>query len=148
MLTTAKRDVDDIPAQRRSTMAGTNFKTAGVSKTWTSSTVIGTKAMRRSWARARHAAWLGSMVFDGARAFEGVAPDLDLHCTRVNNSAKSFLLKPTVSVDAWLGLVADGRKRFDKHAELYIRPMYWAENRCPRRRASRSGLDPLVPVHL
>ena len=26
-----------------------------------------------------HGAWLGSTVFDGARAFEGVAPDLDLH---------------------------------------------------------------------
>ena len=31
-----------------------------------------------------HAAWLGSTVFDGARAFEGVAPDLDRHCARVN----------------------------------------------------------------
>ena len=30
----------------------------------------------------RHAAWLGSTVFDGARAFEGVAPDLDRHCAR------------------------------------------------------------------
>ena len=29
-----------------------------------------------------HAAWLGSAVFDGARAFEGVAPDLDRHCAR------------------------------------------------------------------
>ncbi len=26
-----------------------------------------------------HAAWLGSSVFDGARAFEGVTPDLDRH---------------------------------------------------------------------
>ncbi len=29
-----------------------------------------------------HAAWLGSTVFDGARAFEGVAPDLDRHWAR------------------------------------------------------------------
>ena len=29
-----------------------------------------------------HASWLGSMVFDGARAFEGVVPDIDLHCAR------------------------------------------------------------------
>ena len=29
-----------------------------------------------------HAAWLASTVFDGARAFEGVAPDLDRHCAR------------------------------------------------------------------
>ena len=29
-----------------------------------------------------HAMWLGSSVFDGARWFEGVAPDLDLHAAR------------------------------------------------------------------
>jgi branched-chain amino acid aminotransferase len=74
-----------------------------------------------------HAAWLGSMVFDGARAFEGVTPDLALHCARVNASAKYFHLQPLVSLDAWLGLVADGLKRFDRNAALYIRPMYWAE---------------------
>ena len=34
-----------------------------------------------------HAFWLGSSVFDGARAFEGVTPDLALHLARVNNSA-------------------------------------------------------------
>ena len=44
-----------------------------------------------------HAAWLGSSVFDGARAFEGVTPDLDLHCARVNQSAKAMYLKPVVS---------------------------------------------------
>ena len=44
-----------------------------------------------------HAAWLGSTVFDGARAFEGVAPDLDLHCARVNQSAAAMGLKPVVS---------------------------------------------------
>ena len=78
-----------------------------------------------------HAAWLGSMVFDGARAFEGVTPDLDLHCARVNVSAENFLLKPLVTPDTWIGLTADGRKRFDKDAELYIRPMYWAETGAP-----------------
>jgi branched-chain amino acid aminotransferase len=78
-----------------------------------------------------HAGWLGSLVFDGARAFEGVTPDLALHCARVNASAKYFHLQPLVSLDAWLGLVADGLKRFDKNAELYIRPMYWAETGAP-----------------
>ncbi len=75
-----------------------------------------------------HAVWLGSMVFDGARAFEGVMPDLDLHCARVNTSATKLMLKPCVTTDTWLGLVADGVKRFSKEAELYIRPMYWAES--------------------
>jgi branched-chain amino acid aminotransferase len=74
-----------------------------------------------------HAVWLGSMVFDGARAFEGVAPDLDLHFARVNASAKTFFLDPKVSVETWLGLARDGMRRFDKGAALYIRPMYWAE---------------------
>src|SRR5229473_4048283 len=48
-----------------------------------------------------HAAWLCSVVFDGARAFEGVTPDLELHCTRVNDSAKKLFLKPTVSTETW-----------------------------------------------
>jgi branched-chain amino acid aminotransferase len=75
-----------------------------------------------------HAAWLGSMVFDGARAFEGATPDLELHCARVNASAVNFLLKPLVPVDEWVGLVRDGMKRFAPKAALYIRPMYWAES--------------------
>ena len=74
-----------------------------------------------------HATWLGSMVFDGARAFEGVTPDLELHCARINDSAVKFSLIPRVSVGNWMGLVVDGLKRFDKTPELYIRPMYWAE---------------------
>jgi branched-chain amino acid aminotransferase len=78
-----------------------------------------------------HAAWLGSSVFDGARVFEGVAPDLDLHCARVNASAAAMLLKSTVASQSWLELVADGRKRFDHDAALYVRPMYWAEQGGP-----------------
>jgi branched-chain amino acid aminotransferase len=74
-----------------------------------------------------HAAWLGSMVFDGARAFEGVTPDLDLHLSRINNSAREMLLDPVVSLDWWRTLVEQGLKRFPVDAQLYIRPMYWAE---------------------
>ena len=95
-----------------------------------------------------HAAWLGSTVFDGARAFEGVAPDLDRHCARVNQSAINFKLKPVVDTETWLGLAREGIARFDANAELYIRPMYWAANRQRRRRAVRSGNHELVPVHL
>ena len=74
-----------------------------------------------------HGAWLCSSVFDGARAFEGVTPDLDLHCARVNASARSFMLKPVVTQETWLGLAREGVARFGPGAELYIRPMYWAE---------------------
>ena len=74
-----------------------------------------------------HAMWLGSSVFDGARAFEGVTPDLDRHYARVNRSATALGLRPTMEVDTMLGLTAEGRKKFDPAAALYIRPMYWAE---------------------
>ena len=43
---------------------------------------------------ADHGAWLGSNVFDGARYFNGVAPDLLAHCERVNNSAKALMMEP------------------------------------------------------
>jgi branched-chain amino acid aminotransferase len=78
-----------------------------------------------------HAAWLCTSVFDGARAFEGVMPDLDRHCARVNESAKTMCLKPLVTTDGWLDLAREGVKRFERNAELYIRPMYWAEEGAP-----------------
>jgi branched-chain amino acid aminotransferase len=74
-----------------------------------------------------HAFWLGSSVFDGARAFEGVSPDLDRHFARVNASAISMGLKPSMSVETMLGLCADGLKKFASRDAIYIRPMYWAE---------------------
>ena len=78
-----------------------------------------------------HAAWLCSIVFDGARAFEGVTPDLELHCARVNDSARKLFLKPTVSTETWIQLAREGITRFDKDTALYIRPMYWAEKEGP-----------------
>lgn len=74
-----------------------------------------------------HAFWLGSSVFDGARAFEGVTPDIELHCARVNASALALGLQPSVEVETIVGLVRDGLKRFPPDAAVYIRPMYWAE---------------------
>ena len=78
-----------------------------------------------------HASWLCSMVFDGARYFEGVTPDLDLHCARVNESAVKLYLKPLVSTDTWIKLAHEGIAKFDKDSALYIRPMYWAEKEGP-----------------
>jgi branched-chain amino acid aminotransferase len=78
-----------------------------------------------------HAAWLCSIVFDGARAFEGVIPDLDLHCARVNDSAKKLYLKPVVSAEQWMKLAREGVAKFGNEVALYIRPMYWAENEGP-----------------
>src|SRR5947209_19535744 len=121
MLTTARRNADDAPAQRRETMTGTTFKPANVSKTWTFFDGDWHEGNAAIMGARTHAAWLGSMVFDGARAFEGVAPDLDLHCARVNSSPTSFFLTPTVSVGAWRGLVAEARQLLDKNGELYTR---------------------------
>ncbi|MCF3935584.1 branched-chain amino acid aminotransferase [Acuticoccus sp. M5D2P5] len=78
-----------------------------------------------------HAFWLGSSVFDGARAFEGVTPDVDLHLERVNRSAEALLLKPTMSVGQMMDLVSDGIEKFPSGTPLYIRPMYWAEDGGP-----------------
>jgi branched-chain amino acid aminotransferase len=75
-----------------------------------------------------HAPWLGSCVFDGARAFEGVAPDLDLHCQRLIRSAKSFGLKQLKSASELEEIAWDGVRKFPKGAALYIRPMSWAED--------------------
>ncbi len=75
-----------------------------------------------------HAAWLGSSVFDGARAFEGVAPDLDQHCARINVSAANFMLEPLVSQERWLELSWEGIRKFAPGIALYVRPMYWPES--------------------
>lgn len=75
-----------------------------------------------------HAAWLGSTVFDGARVFEGTAPDLVAHFERVNFSAAAFLLEPVVPVARWMELALEGIGRFPSDAELYVRPMYWPEH--------------------
>jgi branched-chain amino acid aminotransferase len=73
-----------------------------------------------------HAPWLGSCVFDGSRAFEGVAPDLDLHCQRLIRSAKSFDLKILKNAEEIEAIIREGIAKFPKNAELYLRPMYWA----------------------
>ncbi|WP_394890848.1 branched-chain amino acid aminotransferase [Mesorhizobium sp. AaZ16] len=75
-----------------------------------------------------HAMWLGTSVFDGGRWFEGVSPDLDRHCARVNASAVSLGLNPTMAIEAIVGLAWDGLKKFDGKTAVYVRPMYWAEH--------------------
>lgn len=75
-----------------------------------------------------NAAWLANAVFDGARAFEGVAPDLDLHCQRAIRSAEGLLMQPPVTADRILALAREGIAKFPADAPLYIRPMFWAED--------------------
>lgn len=73
-----------------------------------------------------HAPWLGSTIFDGARAFEGVTPDLDLHCQRAVQSIKNFGLNAVKSAGELEDIVRDGLTRFENGTPLYIRPMAWA----------------------
>ncbi|MFS4582098.1 branched-chain amino acid aminotransferase [Phaeobacter sp. C3_T13_0] len=75
---------------------------------------------------ADHAAWLGSSVFDGARLFDGVTPDLDLHCARANASADALMMAPTMSVEDMVAISKEGLSQFAPGAAVYIRPMYWA----------------------
>ncbi len=75
---------------------------------------------------ADHGSWLGTTVFDGARFFDGVAPDLEAHCTRVNRSAEALMITPTVAVDRMVAIVREGLARYPRDAAVYIRPMYWA----------------------
>ena len=46
-----------------------------------------------------HAIWLGSIAFDGARAFEGVKPDLDQHCQRLVKSTEVLGMEPKNSAE-------------------------------------------------
>jgi branched-chain amino acid aminotransferase len=78
-----------------------------------------------------HGAWLASTVFDGARVFEGTAPDLDLHCARVNRSATTIGLNPTMTPEAIVALAKEGIHRFGKDKALYVKPMYWGEGEGP-----------------
>ncbi|WP_323786257.1 branched-chain amino acid aminotransferase [Thalassovita sp.] len=77
---------------------------------------------------ADHGAWLGSTVFDGARFVDGLTPDLDAHCARVNRSAKALMIEPTITDENMVELVHEGLRGFDKGTAVYIRPMYWAIN--------------------
>ena len=74
---------------------------------------------------ADHGSWLGSTVFDGARYFNGVAPDLLAHCGRLNQSAKAMGLVPTYSEKEIYDLILEGLANYTKHSAVYIRPMYW-----------------------
>lgn len=75
---------------------------------------------------ADHGAWLGTTVFDGARLFDGLAPDLEKHCARINRSAEALMITPTVSTDDMVAMVREGLESYARDQPVYIRPMYWA----------------------
>lgn len=75
---------------------------------------------------ADHGAWLGTTVFDGARLFDGLSPDLEKHCARINRSAEALMITPTVSTEDMVAMVREGLASYARNQPVYIRPMYWA----------------------
>ena len=64
------------------------FMDSSVARRWPASTISPaftcTPMIMPIMGARTHGAWLGSTVFDGARTFEGVSPDLDLHMQRID----------------------------------------------------------------
>lgn len=73
-----------------------------------------------------HSVWLGSSVFDGARALQGHLPDLRPHLQRVIESAEKLGMTCPLSVDEMEKRVREGVAKFPADAELYIRPLVFA----------------------
>lgn len=73
-----------------------------------------------------HGMWQGSSVFDGARWFDGVCPDLAAHCARVNRSAEALMITPTLAAEEIEQIARDGLRAYDRTTAVYVRPMYWA----------------------
>ncbi|MEM8789205.1 MAG: branched-chain amino acid aminotransferase [Pseudomonadota bacterium] len=80
---------------------------------------------------ADHGTWQGTLVFDGARAFEGVMPDLDLHCARIVGSARSMGMDAPATAEEIEALIRQGVARFPADAALYLRPMMWSTEASP-----------------
>ena len=97
---------------------GTNLRTY-YDGTWHAGDVMIMRA-------ADHGAWLGTTVFDGARMFDGVTPDLRAHLARINRSAEALMITPTVSTDDMVAIVREGLAQYPAGTPVYIRPMYWA----------------------
>ncbi len=87
--------------------------------------VEGNPLLMAAWS---HAIWMGAAVFDGARAFEGVTPDLDLHCARTIRSAEALGLKSPMPAGKIRELLQDGIAMFPKNTPLYLRPFLWSED--------------------
>ena len=71
---------------------------------------------------------MGTIVFDGARAFEGVTPDLDRHCARMVRSIEALGMRSPYSAGELTELSLEGVRKFPNTSALYIRPMAWSED--------------------
>ncbi len=73
-----------------------------------------------------HSLWMGSSVFDGARALKGRLPDLRAHLERVVASADKLGMRCPLTVAEMEALVREGVAQFPADAELYVRPLVFA----------------------
>ncbi len=80
---------------------------------------------------ADHGTWQGTLVFDGARAYDGVTPDLDRHCARLIRSAEARGLAPPVDARAVEALIRAGIRRLGSDRARSLRPMMWSREASP-----------------
>lgn len=80
---------------------------------------------------ADHGAWQGTLVFDGARAFDGLMPDLDLHCARIVRSAQTMGMNPVMQGPEIEALIREGVAAMNSETALYLRPMMWSRESTP-----------------
>jgi branched-chain amino acid aminotransferase len=94
-----------------------------------------------------HAFWLGSVVFDGARAIRGYAPDLERHAARCVASARAMLMKPTRTAEEITALCREGIRRMGPEAELYIRPMFFIRKGLGAARPDPDSTDFILAIY-
>jgi branched-chain amino acid aminotransferase len=94
-----------------------------------------------------HAFWLGSVIFDGGRAFGGVAPDLDRHSARCVESARKMLMKPTKTPEEIEALCREGIRRMGPDAVLYIRPMFFVRKGLGAARPDPASTDFVLAIY-
>ncbi|WP_137180494.1 branched-chain amino acid aminotransferase [Roseomonas sp. AR75] len=94
-----------------------------------------------------HAFWLGSVIFDGGRAIEGLAPDLDRHCARCVASAKAMLMKPTKTAAEIEALCREGIGKMGPKATLYLRPMFFVRKGLGAARPDADSTDFVLAIY-
>ena len=70
----------------------------------------------------------GSTIFDGARAYNNLVPDLHLHCERLFHSAKVMGLEVPIKIEELIELCKQGIAKFEAGSELYIRPSVFCDS--------------------
>lgn len=100
----------------------------GNGQTWTYCDGVWSEGNPAIMGPRTHGVWLASTVFDGARAFDGVIPDLDLHCERSIRSARILGMEPMLSTNEIIELSWEGVAKFPADKHLYVCPMFYAES--------------------